>query len=245
MRPRSSYSVCSTSAWVKVKRPARSGLSCSSDAATASSSRSSSRASWRSTAASSRSRSKSRPMTAAAPRAVRASGPRRSTRRPITSRTLCGSPSSATSPDQLPASALALHDRPRLRQVAQHLAGEERIAGRLARDLPGQRAPVLVELVSRRRLHQRQHVLGVKPGELHALHALLAMKVGQQRRQRMIAREFGVAVGAHHHRWNRGAAVTMWRSSDSVGPSAQWRSSRINSSGSCSPASSSRPAAAA
>ena len=34
-RPRSSYSACSTSAWVNVKRPARSESSLSSDAATA------------------------------------------------------------------------------------------------------------------------------------------------------------------------------------------------------------------
>ena len=46
-----------------------------------------------------------------------------------------------------PAPAVLLHDRAGLRQVTQELTGEERVAGRLARDLPRERTPVLVQLV--------------------------------------------------------------------------------------------------
>ncbi len=185
--------------------PLRSALSCRSDAATASSSRSSSRASESSSTASSRSRSNSRPMTAAALSAVRASEPRRSTRRPITSRTLWGRPSSARSPTRRQRPPSCLHDRAGLRQVAQHLTGKERVARRLTRDLRGERTPVLVELMPSRRFHQREHVLRVKAGELDSLDALLAVQIGKQRRQRMLAREIRVTVGPHHHHRNRGA----------------------------------------
>ena len=58
--------------------------------------------------------------------AVRASEPRRSTRRPITSRTLWGSPSWPGSP---PGASARVHDRAGLDEVAKQLAGEERVAG--------------------------------------------------------------------------------------------------------------------
>ena len=160
-------------------------------------------------------------MTAAALSAVRASEPRRSTRRPMTSRTLWGRPSSARSPTRRQRPPSCLHDRPGLRQVTQQLAGEERVAGRLARDLRGERTPVLIELVPGRSFHQREHILGVKAGELDSLHALLAVKVGQQRRQRMIAREIGVTVGPHHHHRHRGARrddVAQQRQRRRIGP---------------------------
>ena len=100
---------------------------------------------------------------------------------------------------QAPATALLLRDRAGLRQMAQHLTGKERVARRLTRDLRRERPPILVELVPRRRFHQRQHILRVQAGELDSLHSLLAVKGGQQRRQRMLMREIGVTVGTHHH----------------------------------------------
>jgi hypothetical protein len=89
--------------------------------------------------------------------------------------------------------------------MAQHLAGEEQATRRLARDHRSKLTPVLVQLMPRRSLHQSQHILGVKSGELDALHTLLAAKGGEQRRERMIAREVGVTVGPHHHHPHRGA----------------------------------------
>ena len=58
--------------------------------------------------------------------------------------------------------------------MAQHLTGEERIAGSLSRDLPGKCTPIIVELVPRHRLHQRRHILEFESCELETLHSLLA-----------------------------------------------------------------------
>ena len=52
---------------------------------------------------------------------------------------------------------------------------------------PVPRDRILVQFVPGDGLHQRQHVLGVQAGELDSLHALLAVQIGQQRRQRMPA----------------------------------------------------------
>jgi hypothetical protein len=101
--------------------------------------------------------------------------------------------------DQAPAPALLLHQRPGLRQMAQQLSGEERVARRLARDLLRQRAPDLVHLVAGGRLHQREHLLGVQARELDPLAALVAVKVRQQRAQRVTVREIGVTVGSNDH----------------------------------------------
>ena len=65
----------------------------------------------------------------------------RSTRRPTTSRTLCGRPSSSSSPPQLPAAVRRLDERAGLREVAQHLADEERVAVGLGGDLARERRP--------------------------------------------------------------------------------------------------------
>ena len=89
--------------------------------------------------------------------------------------------------------------------MTQQLTREERVAGRLTRDLRRERTAILVQLMPGRRLHQRQHILGLKAGELQALDALLAVKVGQQRRQRMITREIRITVGPHHHHPHRRA----------------------------------------
>jgi hypothetical protein len=88
--------------------------------------------------------------------------------------------------------------------VAQELSGEERVAGRLAGYLGGELASVGVELLSGGGLHQRKHVLGLQAGEPHPLSALVAVQVGEQRRQRVVVPEIGVAVGADHHRPHRG-----------------------------------------
>ena len=56
--------------------------------------------------------------------------------------------------DHAPALALLVHDRAGLDQMANQLAREEWVAGRLARDLARQLAPLLIELVPGQSLDQ-------------------------------------------------------------------------------------------
>ena len=110
-----------------------------------------------------RSRSKSRPITAAIDNTRPASSPRRPTRAPITSRTLsgrviCSSGSATHRP-------LLLVDRARLRQMAQHLADEERVAVGLAIHGGGEAHRRVVEGVTGSRLHERHHTGVIEPGQ--------------------------------------------------------------------------------
>ncbi len=108
-------------------------------------------------------------------------------------------------PRHLPASAVLLHDRTGLPQLTRELDGEERVARRLARDLPRQLGPVLAEGLPRQRFHQRQHIAGLEARERDALTDPVAVEVGQESGERMISREVGVAVGAHDHHSLRAA----------------------------------------
>ena len=100
-----------------------------------------------SVARASKSRSKSRPITAAIESTRPASLPRRTTRAPITSRTQSGRAVGVEGVLGYPAPCGVLVDGPRLDQVAQHLAHEERVAVGLAVDGMGEPHPGIVESV--------------------------------------------------------------------------------------------------
>ena len=84
-----------------------------------------------------------------------------------------------------------------LRQMADDLAHEERIALRLGVDGPSQNHGVIsVELVTGRLLHEGDDARGVESGEREALHAARTPEVGHHLHKGMVVVELGIPIGA-------------------------------------------------
>ena len=172
--PRSSYSVCWTRAWPKLYRPGASSTSWTSEEAAAASRMSIRASAGTRVASSSTSMSKSRPMTAAVESTRSASRPSRTTRPPITSRTLAGSavPSRDAGGDPPPSGFWRM--APVSRRWRSTSVTKNGVAVGLAVDGVGQVQTGLVEPVSGDPLHQRQHTRSVESVELQAGDALMA-----------------------------------------------------------------------
>jgi hypothetical protein len=123
--------------------------------------------------------------------------------------------------DELPAAVRRPHDRTRLREVAQDLAHEERVAVGLSRDLARERQPRRVQLVTGRVLHQRDDRGLAQTAQGQPPDALLAAQVGEDIHERVIARDVAVAVGRHDEQRDAvrlGDHVAQQRERRPVGP---------------------------
>jgi hypothetical protein len=88
--------------------------------------------------------------------------------------------------------------------VAQQLGDEERIAVGLPGDLVGQPEPGVVELVSRRRLHDLDHLRLRQTSQRYPLDSVLAAQVCKQLGEWMPASDVRLPVGADEEQPNRG-----------------------------------------
>ncbi len=111
-----------------------------------------------------------------------------------------------------PTPVRVLGDRTGLGQMPQHFADEERIAVGLAIHRVGQPDRRVVEGVTGGRLHERDHVGVVEPGQLDAANTLLAAQGRQRLQERMRARQLAIPIGPEHeepHRLIRRHDVTQ------------------------------------
>ena len=100
--------------------------------------------------------------------------------------------------------AVALGDRSRLAEVAEDLADEERVPGRLLVEGGGEFQPVGRQLVTRRRRHELDDLVGVETLQGDALDLASAAQLGQHGRQGVATVDIGVAVGAEHQQVGHG-----------------------------------------
>jgi hypothetical protein len=108
--------------------------------------------------------------------------------------------------DELPAAVRRLHDRAGLRQVAQDLADEERVAVGFGRDLARERQPGRVQLVPGGVLHQRHDRGLAEAAQRQPPDALLAAQIGQHVHERVVARDVAVAVASRRRAAGRRAS---------------------------------------
>ncbi len=190
------------SAWRKANCSSPPRTSVTSAAAVASSSASSTASSLVSAIFASSARSNWRPITAARPRTRFVASDSRPSRRPITSRTPSGMPSCAIGPRyvQRPPSSKSAPDSPRWRITSPMKKGFPSVSRRTA---CASAISALVELVTGDRGHQGLDRRVVQALERDALDAGLAPEIRQHRRERMGAREIGVAVRPDHEEPHR------------------------------------------
>ena len=180
-------------AWAKVNRPGRAATSFTRATRTASSMPASA-AVWSIPATSATTaRSNSRPTTAPTARSCWASGASRPERWSTTARTPCGQAEPGEVARHGPALAV-LAELARLGEVAQDLGHEERVAGRLVAQGAGQPDTVGVQLVTGRRLQQRDELGQLQTPEVDPHGIGQPMELGQHLLERMVGRELGRAV---------------------------------------------------
>jgi hypothetical protein len=93
--------------------------------------------------------------------------------------------------------AVALLQEPRLRQMPEHLADEERVAFRLVVDRLGEQRVIPLQLLPSRFLHECRDRRTVETAQRQACHTVEPAQIGQHFDEWMIVAEFVVPVGAH------------------------------------------------
>ena len=88
-------------------------------------------------------------------------------------------------------------------EVTEELAGEERVAVGLLVERAGKRESVGLHLVTGRALHQREELLVAQPAQRGAVDPGLTAEVGEERGERMVSGEVGVAIGHDHQHGRR------------------------------------------